>query len=56
MHNCYYLKGTHTKTIGTSNSASGNNGDVTEIEDITDFPDVLEVINSDNAFKEDTNK
>lgn len=55
LHNCYYLKGTHTKTIGTSNSALGNNGDVTEIEDITDFPDVLEVINSDNAFKEDTN-
>ena len=55
LENCYYLKGTYSKAIGVLNNSAEENNDVTEIEDIADFPSILEVINSDNAFKEDTN-
>lgn len=51
LENCYYLKGTHTKAVG----AISNSNDVTELENIKDFPSILEVINSDNVFKEDIN-
>ena len=54
LENCYYLKGTYSKAIGVLNNSAEENNDVTEIEDIADFPSILEVINSDNAFKEDT--
>ena len=50
LNNCYYLKGTYNV---------GANGDnlqgVTELENISDFPSVLEVVNEEGAFKEDSN-
>lgn len=55
LKNCYYLKGTYLKPIGGTDIPTGENNDVTELENVTDFPSILEVINSDNAFIEDTN-
>ena len=48
LNKCYYLKGTYN--IGApGNSLQG----VTELENISDFPSVLEVVNGDGAFEED---
>ena len=48
--NCAYLAGTYEKGV-----ANGNNTGVTEYQNISDFPSVLEIVNGDNAFKADTN-
>ena len=55
LKNCYYLKGTYLKAIGLTYGLTEENNDTTELENLTDFPNILEVINSDNVFKEDTN-
>lgn len=50
LTDCFYLKGTYD--VG-----AGGNGTVTEIkelEDISDFPSVLEVVNGEGAFEEDS--
>ena len=47
---CYYLKGSYD--IGV-NSASST--EITELESLDKFPSVLDVVNGDGAFKEDTN-
>lgn len=49
---CYYLKDTHDVGVGNNHSAAG----VTELQNISDFPSILELMNSgeDKAFKEDT--
>lgn len=55
LKNCYYLKGTYSKAIGLTNGLVEENNDTTELENLTDFPSILDVINSDNVFKKDTN-
>ena len=55
LEKCYYLKGTYSKAIGLTNGLVEENNDITELENVIDFPSILEVINSDDAFKEDIN-
>ena len=55
LTNCNYLKGTYTKGIGSLHSTSDTEEGVTELENISDFPDILDVINGEGMFKEDTN-
>ena len=50
LSNCYFLTGTYGVGVGYGNSAG-----VTEKNDISDFPSVLEVVNGEGAFKEDVN-
>ncbi len=50
--NCYYLKG--TCEAGNGDPAGNDNG-INELQSISDFPKILEIINGDNAFMEDTN-
>ena len=50
LDNCYYLKGTYGVGIGEGLSTG-----VTELDDISKFPSVLEVVNGEGAFKEDAN-
>lgn len=38
LQNGYYLKGTYTKAIGSTSNSSEENKDVTELENLTDFP------------------
>ena len=47
FNNCYYLKGTY--------DVGGTVTGITELDSINEFPSVLEVVNGDEAFKEDTN-
>ena len=49
--NCFYLKGTYDIGVAGSETAVG----VTEWDSLDKFPSVLEVVNGDGAFKEDTN-
>ena len=49
--NCFYLKGTYDIGVAGSETVTG----VTEWDSIEDFPSVLSVVNSEGAFKEDTN-
>ena len=51
LDNCYYLKGTYSVGVGEE----GTNIGVTELDDISKFPSVLEVVNGEGAFKEDVN-
>ena len=50
-NNCYYLKGTFDIGVAGNETFTG----VTELQNISDFPSVLEVVNGDEAFKEDVN-
>ena len=52
--NCYYLKNTWSKGIGKLYEGRKDEG-VTEYDDISKFPSVLEVVNVEKVFKEDTN-
>lgn len=49
--NCAYLAGICEKGVGYG----GNSLGITEYQNISDFPSVLEIVNGDNAFKADTN-
>lgn len=49
--NCYYLTGTYDVGVGKSETTQG----VTELKSIDEFPSVLDVVNKEGAFKEDTN-
>ena len=49
-NNCYYLKGTYSVGVGEGSSTG-----ITELQNISDFPTVLEVVNAENAFMEDIN-
>lgn len=51
FNNCYYLKGTYDVGAGGNDTAIG----VTELDDDSEFPIVLEVINGEGAFKKDFN-
>ena len=51
FNNCNYLKGTYSIGVGGVGSSTG----VTELDDISKFPSVLEVVNGENAFMEDIN-
>ena len=48
--NCFYLKGTYAIGAAGSGTVTG----VTELDSIEDFPSVLDVVNGEGAFKEDT--
>ena len=48
LDDCYYLKGTYSVGVGEGASTG-----VTELDDISKFPNVLEVVNEEGAFKED---
>ena len=48
FHNCYYLVGTYEKGLGY-----GDDTGIIELQDINDFPTVLEVVNGEDAFLED---
>ena len=48
---CYYLKGTYDVGVGESENSTG----VIQLDSIEDFPSVLDVVNGEGAFKEDTN-
>lgn len=48
--NCVYLKETCNQGTG-----SGNINGITEAENISDIPDILEIINGDNKFKKTAN-
>ena len=50
FNNCYYLKGTYDVGVGGSGTATG----VTELDSIDKFPSVLEVVNGEGAFEEDS--
>ena len=51
LNNCYYLKGTYDVAIGNDDSIKG----IQELDSIDEFPSVLEVVNGEGVFKEDTN-
>ena len=53
-NSCYYLQGTYEKGIGALEYDNTDEG-VEVLGSLSDFPDVLSVINSENAFKSDTN-
>ena len=53
LDNCYYLKGTYS--VGVGEGEEGTSTGVTELDDISKFPSVLEVVNEEGAFKEDVN-
>lgn len=55
LTNCNYLKGTYSKGIGSFHSSSDTEEGVTELKDISDFPDILDVINVEGMFKKDSN-
>ena len=50
LNNCLYLKGTYSVGVGEGSSTG-----VTELQDISEFPSVLQVVNGEGAFKEDMN-
>ena len=47
--NCQYLKGTADKGIG-----NGTSPEIKEISDRNQFPSILEIVNGEDAFKEDS--
>ena len=49
--NCFYLKGTYNIGVAGSETTVG----VTEWDSMDKFPSVLDVVNGEGAFKEDTN-
>ena len=51
ISDCKYLTGTCDVGIGNNVSFTG----ITELDSIDKFPSVLEVVNGEEAFKEDTN-
>ena len=51
LDDCYYLKGTYS--VGVGEGEEGTSTGVTELDDISKFPNVLEVVNEEGAFKED---
>ena len=55
LKDCKYLKDTYSKPIGVTNGLTQENNDTQELENISDFPSVLDVINGDGVFKGDTN-
>lgn len=54
ISNCYYLKGTYIKGVGVISGGQVDDG-VVELENISEFPSILSIVNTENAFKEDTN-
>ena len=50
LSNCYYLTGTHDVSVGY-----GDTTGITEWNSMDKFPSVLDVVNGEEAFKEDTN-
>lgn len=51
FNSCYYLSTTAKKGAG-----SGSENGINKLDNIVDFPSLFSIINSENAFKEDTNK
>ena len=51
--NCNYLKGTYEKGIGSFHSTSDTESGIKELKDISEFPNVLDVINEEGMFKQD---
>ena len=51
FNNCFYLTGTYDSGVGNGGTATG----ITELDSIDKFPSVLEVVNGEGAFEEDTN-
>ena len=51
VDNCSYLAGTCNVGVGGNGSSAG----ITELDNISEFKSVLEVVNKEGAFKEDTN-
>ena len=47
---CYYLTGTYNVEVGGGETVTG----VIGMDRIEDFPSVLDVVNREGAFKEDT--
>ena len=50
LSKCYYLKGTYDVGVGGSETSTG----ITELDSIDKFPSVLEVVNGEGAFEEDS--
>ncbi len=50
LTNCFYLKGTYDIGVAGSETTVG----VTQLDSFDKFPSVLEVVNDEGAFKEDT--
>ena len=55
LDNCNYLKETYSKGIGFLHDENDTMEGVTELENMSDFPNILDVINGEGMFKEDTN-
>ena len=51
--NCYFLTGTYSVGLGYNNLSTEITG-IKELQDISEFPSMLSVVNEDKAFKEDT--
>ena len=51
LNNCYYLTGTYETGVGTNGAMTG----ITEWQSLDKFPTILEAINSEDVFKEDSN-
>ena len=50
FNNCYYLKGTYDVGVDGDVTSTG----ITELDSIDKFPSVLEVVNGEGAFEEDS--
>lgn len=55
LENCYYLKGSYSKGIGKLYNTTDTLEGIEELENLYDFPSVLEIVNTEGAFKVDTN-
>ncbi len=53
--NCYFLKGTYDKGIGTLKDEGQKYEGVEEKNTIQEFPTILEIVNKDGSFKDDIN-
>ena len=51
LTNCFYLKGTYDVGVAGSEAVTG----VTELDNINEFPTVLNIVNEENVFEEDSN-
>lgn len=49
-NSCYYLAETYEKGVGYGTSVG-----IQDLPNISDFPSILEIVNKENAFKEDVN-
>ena len=50
LNNCYYLKESYDVSVGY-----GDTTGITELDSISDFPSILEIVNAEGVFVEDTN-